>query len=292
MKSDDISKEQSTTDVSYDELVTYWRRLHQNYGLDRNYQDDPGIITLPDVPGWMNRFSSFTQRRAFAKGIRVLGDLRDRRVLDVGCGRGRWSRLLRDNGAHVVGIDVSEDAIRLNQANIPGARFIKQDVLDMDFAAGSFDVAVSVTVLQHVPYDKQSLAMGRLRHVVRSGGHLLLLENIKDRGNHMFAQSIQGWVDLAASVGFERILLAGYAYEPLLVGARYLRGALSRRLATPRGKPSQMQRGRSRKSSFGAAARIAIYWPLVMGSYILEPMCDHLLPPQLATHCVMVFRAA
>src|SRR6476661_9316369 len=49
--------------------------------------------------------------KGYRRGAGMLGDLAGKRVLDVGCGLGAGSWLLVEKGAHVVGVDISEDAI-------------------------------------------------------------------------------------------------------------------------------------------------------------------------------------
>lgn len=70
----------------------------------------------------------------------VLGLRPGDRVLDVGCGPGRHSRALRDQGIEVVGLDISIDFLR---AAGPG-RWVRADARRLPFAPGSFDAAVSL----------------------------------------------------------------------------------------------------------------------------------------------------
>ena len=60
-------------------------------------------------------FSAFDVA-VLAAAVGALGDLRGRSVLDVGCGTGRFSRELADQGARVVGIDKSETMLRVARA--------------------------------------------------------------------------------------------------------------------------------------------------------------------------------
>jgi ubiquinone/menaquinone biosynthesis C-methylase UbiE len=77
------------------------------------------------------------------------------RVLDVGCGVGRWSSLLAQRGAQVTGMDLSptmiDEARRRADANGVGerCRFLVQDLAQLD-AGEQFDLIVGVTVLQHI----------------------------------------------------------------------------------------------------------------------------------------------
>src|SRR3954452_22638369 len=52
----------------------------------------------------------------------LLGELRKgERVLDLGCGAGRFVAALRDAGADPVGVDLADGAIERARRNVPGA---------------------------------------------------------------------------------------------------------------------------------------------------------------------------
>lgn len=78
---------------------------------------------------------------------------RGKRVLDAACGVGYGTALLAEEARHVVGLDLSEDAIgyarkRYSAANI---EFGVADLLDPQLEAASFDVVVSFETIEHVP---------------------------------------------------------------------------------------------------------------------------------------------
>lgn len=73
--------------------------------------------------------------------------LKDKKVLDVGCGTGYYSKLLLEKGAEVVGIDPNEDYIKIakeNTKNHRGGEFVKgtieEGILDSDKYYNSFDL--------------------------------------------------------------------------------------------------------------------------------------------------------
>ena len=81
-----------------------------------------------------------------------LGDVRGKRVLDIGCGEGRFSRLLAGLGAEVTGVDLTEPLIeRARGMAVGGDSYV---VGDAESLAGiedeSFDLAVSYIVLVDV----------------------------------------------------------------------------------------------------------------------------------------------
>ena len=131
------------------------------------------------MPAFYNGLTHLAQRLALAKWLRVPPNTR---VLDVGCGVGRWSRLLAARGAVVTGVDLSGAMIaeaerRAAKAGISHrCRFLVQDAAALD-AGGPFDLVLAVTVLQHI-LDPALLseAVERMGDHLAAGGRMILLE--------------------------------------------------------------------------------------------------------------------
>lgn len=72
-----------------------------------------------------------------------------RTVLDIGCGFGYGSHLMRKAGHVVMGIDNSSEAIEYAEEHYPGAYFVKDIEGDKSFYSG-FDFAVCLETLCHL----------------------------------------------------------------------------------------------------------------------------------------------
>ncbi len=68
--------------------------------------------------------------------VREISDLPPCRVLDVACGTGFLTRYLRGN---VIGLDSSEEMLKIARDRVPGASFVRGDAFDVPFLDGSFD---------------------------------------------------------------------------------------------------------------------------------------------------------
>ncbi|WP_435016459.1 class I SAM-dependent methyltransferase [Tundrisphaera sp. TA3] len=101
---------------------------------------------------------------------RALGPLAGRLILDLGCGKGRFAAHLRDQGANVVGVDLSA-AMLAEASGFPRAR---ASARRLPFAAGTFDGIAAVEVLEHVGDVGPVLA--EIRRVLRPGGRLAIVD--------------------------------------------------------------------------------------------------------------------
>jgi len=73
------------------------------------------------------------------------------RILDVGCGTGMLLGPLGERARLVVGVDMSVKMLRAAKKRAPSAFLVLADADHLPFADGSFDVTVSVSLLQNMP---------------------------------------------------------------------------------------------------------------------------------------------
>jgi SAM-dependent methyltransferase len=92
------------------------------------------------------------------------------RILDAGCGSGRNMVELARHGT-VTGVELSATSVALARERSAG-EVIEGSVLEMPFDSASFDLAVSLDVIEHLADDLSALR--ELRRVVAPGGALLI----------------------------------------------------------------------------------------------------------------------
>lgn len=110
------------------------------------------------------------RRRVLERTIDHLGLPTEARVLDAGCGSGRNMVELARRGA-VTGVELSPTSARLARERGTG-EVIECSVLDMPFDDGSFDLSLSLDVIEHLADDVAALR--ELRRVTAEGGALLV----------------------------------------------------------------------------------------------------------------------
>jgi SAM-dependent methyltransferase len=103
-----------------------------------------------------------------------LAALRGMRVLEAGCGAGRFTELMVRAGAFVHAVDLSA-AVDANRRNIGAAAnyvVAQADIRALPFPWASFDLVVCMGVLQHTPSPEQSIRA--LWSMVKPGGRLVI----------------------------------------------------------------------------------------------------------------------
>lgn len=100
--------------------------------------------------------------------------IRSRTVLEIGCGAGRFTEVLLDEGALVLAIDLSS-AVEASRANIgdrPGYTVAQADVRRLPVRDGAFDFVVCLGMIQHTPDPEETIRA--LAASLAPGGELVI----------------------------------------------------------------------------------------------------------------------
>lgn len=104
-----------------------------------------------------------------------LGDLNGKKTLEIGCGRGGFSRYLLEQGADLVAADFSDSAVAISSQllqQFPQCQPIVADIQNIPYPDNTFDVVISLETLEHVPDPDQGLK--ELVRVTRPGGKVII----------------------------------------------------------------------------------------------------------------------
>lgn len=119
-------------------------------------QKEPDVKWLPHVRGL---------------GIQLSG----RRVLDCGCGAGKYARTLSEAGAEVFGADQELRCVRMASENNPGEQhFLNGNIEAMPIASGSFDLVLLRYVIHHISGPNRVVALREISRLLRARGELLI----------------------------------------------------------------------------------------------------------------------
>jgi SAM-dependent methyltransferase len=104
----------------------------------------------------------------------LLPDLRELKVLDLGCGFGWFCRWARQQGAaHVLGIDVSERMLARSRATTqdPAISYTRADMEHLELSAASFNLVYSSLALHYV--EDLNRLMSQVHRSLVPGGSLV-----------------------------------------------------------------------------------------------------------------------
>lgn len=97
------------------------------------------------------------------------------KVLDLGCGNGRYFEFFKKRNIDYFGVDSSEKLIEIAKKRNPKARFQTADALNLPFPENYFDKVYSVAVLHQIPSDEFRLQfLKEVKRVLKLGGLLIL----------------------------------------------------------------------------------------------------------------------
>jgi SAM-dependent methyltransferase len=158
---------------------------------------------------WGFEHSAFEQAR-YERQISLLANRRYERVLEVGCGAGRFTRLLAGISNSVVAVDVAPKAIDRAAGEDAGViDFRAADIMKFDLAAeGPWDLVVMSETIYCLgwlyPFFDVSWLARELFSTSRDGGRLLLANTYGGENDHLLSPwLIHTYRDLFRNVGFD-----------------------------------------------------------------------------------------
>ena len=140
--------------------------------------------------------------------LSLLPDVKNKRVLDAGCGPGVYSEWLVERGAEVVAVDASPKMVELTRQRLGSAVDVRQADLSKPLAFlknSSFDIVLSPLVLEYV--EDWSVPFAEFYRILRPAGHFVfsvthpLFDYVYYKSNNYYETELVG-VDWK---GFENV---------------------------------------------------------------------------------------
>lgn len=156
---------------------------------EKEYRD-PKLVTLSNEPAkCLKDFVRFLRRD---QGV----ELSNIKILDLGCGNGKNSFYIADQGLNnkIVGIDISETALKYaeqvaKEKNTSAkddsvkisTDFIKQSIgVPLKFPDSTFDIALDITSSNSLSEKEREIYLAETNRVLKSGGFLFVRALCKD----------------------------------------------------------------------------------------------------------------
>lgn len=109
-------------------------------------------------------------------------DLGNRRLLDLGCGTGRFARRAAPLAAQVTAADFSPKMLEAAAENLKGFSNVQVKFLDLEKAAGGrgeYDIVTALSVLHHI--SGLEAAVKNMKAFLAPGGKVIIVEHLHTR---------------------------------------------------------------------------------------------------------------
>lgn len=116
--------------------------------------------------------------------------IKAKRILDLGCGRGRHALLLAKMGFHVTAIDLSSEGIIQLENEAHRLKLDKQiktvvcDMKDLPFKPSTFDCVLCFHSVYHTDYKTLKKIISRIVEILKKKGRLYITLNSKDSDSY------------------------------------------------------------------------------------------------------------
>lgn len=105
--------------------------------------------------------------------LEACGSVQGKRVLEVGCGKGRFVKVFIENGALVTGLEPAEVLLEEARRYSKGT-FLQGFASSLPFADNTFDLVYAVEVIEHLP--DLEISLKEMTRVLKEGGSLVLID--------------------------------------------------------------------------------------------------------------------
>ncbi len=200
------------TQKRYDPKL-FWDEKARRSGLDFEAavcHDDPSD----------NKIIDRIQRKLIRNAFRQIGqriDLAGKKILDYGCGTGRWVEFFRSYGMEYTGVDLSTEMVRIAAERFSDAKFAALSADGIQYPSRAFDIVCSIAVIHHNPYNEQTLILQELSRIIKFKGFLVLFESISspDPENILeFPRSVADWITCLNDQGLKQLWIERTCYFP------------------------------------------------------------------------------
>ena len=113
-----------------------------------------------------------------------------KRVLDVGCGAGQITNYIAQKGIDCIGIDFSEELLKIARQNFSNSKFILADICNYE-QKEQVDGIITKDMLFHLPNEDLIKVLEKFRRLLKPNGSLCIIMDMpKEAGEHIFVEEL------------------------------------------------------------------------------------------------------
>lgn len=122
----------------------------------------------------------FLRRKAIDFSYLRLGEIQNKKLLEIGCGSGQQALLFALKGAEVMVIDISDEALKAasllaKEKNVP-LQLYRMNAEELEFESQTVDIVYINSVLMHVDAEK---VLKECSRVLKPGGKVVVIEPLR-----------------------------------------------------------------------------------------------------------------
>jgi len=160
-----------------------WERAERERSAQEASQEDFSDLKSDpkDIARYLNPPASTIHSLEFA--FHLLGDIRNKTVLEYGCGDGINTILLANRSTRVLALDISPDLIEVARRRLKingmsdGVDFIAASAHDVPLESESIDIVFGIAILHHLDLELSSKEVYR---VLKKGGVAICQEPVRN----------------------------------------------------------------------------------------------------------------
>lgn len=165
----------------------YWSERIKTKNLQR-------AVLFLSRPDYINDAYALWESRNIEK---ILGDVRKKKIVDIGCGGGRNLVPLAKKNADVIGVDISNEM--LNYAEkfarknfcLKNIKLIQANGWETGLPSNTSDFVLVVGILEHVPNKYRKLILKEVKRILKPKGKSCIVINNK---KSIFLSQIPKWI--------------------------------------------------------------------------------------------------
>lgn len=104
-----------------------------------------------------------------ALAFQLVGEVKNPKVLEIGCGDGRDAKEILKYTDDYVGIDISKEMVKIAKRHVPNANLKVIDVLEYEFPK-ELDLVISFASLYHLKKEELKVVIDKVHDSLKPGG--------------------------------------------------------------------------------------------------------------------------